>query len=80
MDLAVGGAGLASGLIELGLIDEFRLFLSPVVLGGGTPHFPAMAGTIDLELLGTRHVCLSYPGTMAGVLHPRRQPGAVRGG
>jgi len=54
MDLAVGGAGLASGLIELGLIDEFRLFLSPVVLGDGTPYFPAMAGRIDLELLGTR--------------------------
>jgi dihydrofolate reductase len=51
-DLAVGGAGLAAAL--LGLIDEFRLFVSPVVLGGGTPYFPARDGTIDLELVETR--------------------------
>src|SRR5215218_2993451 len=38
-DLAVGGAGLASTLMKLGLIDEYRLFVSPVVLGGGTPYF-----------------------------------------
>jgi dihydrofolate reductase len=53
-DMAVGGAGLASTLIELGLVDEFRLFVSPVVLGGGTPYFPALPGRIDLELIETR--------------------------
>jgi dihydrofolate reductase len=53
-DLAVGGAGLASSLIELGLIDEFRLFVSPVVLGAGTPYFPALEERIKLELLETR--------------------------
>ncbi|MGZ6295186.1 MAG: dihydrofolate reductase family protein [Candidatus Limnocylindrales bacterium] len=53
-DLAVGGAGLASTLIERGLVDEFRLFVSPVVLGGGTPYFPAMPERIDLELIETR--------------------------
>jgi dihydrofolate reductase len=53
-DLAVGGAGLASTCIELGLIDEYRLFVSPVVLGGGTPYFPALNERIDLELLETR--------------------------
>jgi dihydrofolate reductase len=53
-DLAVGGAGLASTLIELGLVDEYRLFVSPVVLGGGTPYFPALAERIDLELIDTR--------------------------
>jgi dihydrofolate reductase len=53
-DLAVGGAGLASTLIKLGLVDEFRLFVSPVVLGGGTPYFPAMDERIDLELVETR--------------------------
>jgi dihydrofolate reductase len=53
-DLAVGGAGLASALIEPGLIDEFRLFISPVVLGGGTPFFPALRARIDLELVETR--------------------------
>jgi dihydrofolate reductase len=53
-DLAVGGAGLASSCMELGLIDEYRLFVSPVVLGGGTPYFPALEERIDLELVETR--------------------------
>lgn len=53
-DLAVGGAGLASTLIELGLVDEYQLFVSPVVLGGGTKYFPAMEKRIDLELIETR--------------------------
>lgn len=53
-DLAVGGAGLASTFIELGLVDEFRLFVSPVVLGAGTRYFPAAEARIDLELVETR--------------------------
>jgi dihydrofolate reductase len=53
-DLSVGGAGLASTFIKLGLIDEYRLFVSPVVLGGGTPYFPALDGRIDLEPLESR--------------------------
>jgi dihydrofolate reductase len=53
-DLAVGGAGLASTLMKLGLIDEYQLFVSPVVLGGGTPCFPALEERINLELVETR--------------------------
>jgi dihydrofolate reductase len=53
-DLGVGGAGLAATFIELGLVDEFRLFVSPVVLGGGTPYFPALTKRIGLELVETR--------------------------
>ena len=53
-DLAVGGAGLASTFIELDLIDEYRLFVSPVVLGGGTPYFPALEERINLELVETQ--------------------------
>ena len=53
-DLAVGGAGLASACTELGLIDEYRMFVSPVLLGGGTPYFPALDGRINLELVETR--------------------------
>src|SRR2546430_1691888 len=64
-DLAVGGAGLASTLIKLGLIDDYRLFVSPVVLGGGTPYFPALDERINLELVetmtfGSRVVYLRY--------------------
>jgi len=53
-DLAVGGAGLASTLIDLGLVDEYQLFVSPVVLGGGTPFFPPLEKAINLELVETR--------------------------
>jgi len=53
-DLAVGGAGLASTCVKLGLVDEYRLFVSPVVLGGGTPFFPALDERIDLELVETQ--------------------------
>ena len=53
-DLSVGGAGLASSLMKLDLIDEYRLFVNPVVLGGGTPFFPVLDRRIDLELVETR--------------------------
>jgi dihydrofolate reductase len=52
-DLSVGGAGLASTFTRLGLIDEYRLFVSPVVLGGGTPYFPPLDERINLELVET---------------------------
>jgi dihydrofolate reductase len=53
-DLAVGGAGLASTFIELDLVDEYQLFVSPVVLGAGTPYFPALDERIELELVETQ--------------------------
>jgi len=54
LDLAVGGAGLAATCTALGLIDEYRLFVNPVALGGGTPYFPALEEKLQLELLETR--------------------------
>ena len=53
-DVEVGGAGLASTLIAHDLVDEYRLFVCPVLLGGGTPLFPRRDGCLDLELLETR--------------------------
>jgi dihydrofolate reductase len=53
-DVAVGGAGLASTLIKLDLVDEYRLFVSPVVLGSGTPYFPPLEERLNLELIETR--------------------------
>jgi dihydrofolate reductase len=53
-DLAIGGAGLASAATKLGLIDEYRLFVNPVVLGAGRPYFPALEQRIGLELVETR--------------------------
>ena len=53
-EVAVGGAGLASELIALGLVDEYRLFISPVILGGGTPFFGPVDRRLTLERLETR--------------------------
>jgi dihydrofolate reductase len=53
-DIAVGGPELASALIERNLVDEYRLFVSPVIVGGGTPFFPLGEPRIDLELVETR--------------------------
>lgn len=52
--VSVGGARLAAGLIQLDLIDEYRQFISPVILGGGTPYFPPLEHPLALELLETR--------------------------
>ncbi len=38
-EIEVGGPDLARSLTDLGLIDEYRLYLHPVVLGGGKPLF-----------------------------------------
>jgi dihydrofolate reductase len=53
-DLEIGGPNLASTVMQLGLIDEFRLVVHPVVLGSGTRFFPALADKIDLRLVETR--------------------------
>jgi len=52
--VSVGGAGLAASLAEKDLIDEYRLFVNPVVLGGGTPFFPPLPRRLELELIETR--------------------------
>jgi dihydrofolate reductase len=53
-DIAVGGAGLARACMELGLIDEWRVFICPVVLGGGTPYIQSLDRSIGLELIETQ--------------------------
>jgi dihydrofolate reductase len=40
-EIEVGGPDLAQSLTDLGLIDEYRLYLHPVVLGQGKPYFAA---------------------------------------
>jgi dihydrofolate reductase len=53
-DVEIGGAGLAASAIELGLVDELRMFRYPVVIGGGTPFFPPVTEEVPLELIETR--------------------------
>jgi dihydrofolate reductase len=52
--IACGGAGLAATLIRAGLVDEYGLFVNPVIVGGGTPFFPSLDALIGLELAETR--------------------------
>lgn len=52
-DISVGGPGLAAHAIAAGLVDDWHLFVMPVVVGGGTPFFPDDA-RLDLELLDER--------------------------
>jgi dihydrofolate reductase len=52
-DVSVGGAALAAAAFDAGLVDECRLLLVPVSVGGGKPALPAGA-RVDLELLGER--------------------------
>ena len=53
-DVEIGGAGLAAAAIELGLVDELRMFRCPVIVGGGTPFLPPVTEDISLELIETR--------------------------
>lgn len=53
-DLEVGGATLAASCIELDLIDEYHLFVYPVIVGGGKPFFPRTQASLELELVETR--------------------------
>jgi dihydrofolate reductase len=52
-DIAVSGPTLAGQVLRLGLVDECHLFLSPIVVGGGTPALPDNV-RLDLELLDER--------------------------
>ncbi|MFH8366716.1 dihydrofolate reductase family protein [Streptomyces sp. NPDC018031] len=49
-----GGSALAGFLTEHGLIDEYQVFVHPVVLGGGKPAFRAPQPRLGLTLVETR--------------------------
>ena len=52
--IAIGGATLAAEAAELGLIDEYRARVYPVLTGGGAPYFAQHERQVKLELLETR--------------------------
>jgi dihydrofolate reductase len=53
-DIAIGGATLAAEAAALGLIDEYRARVCPVLVGGGIPFSPQRERRVDLELVETR--------------------------
>jgi dihydrofolate reductase len=52
--VAIGGADLAADAMAEDLVDEYREFIYPVVLGGGTPYFPPLTKRLDLRLTESR--------------------------
>jgi len=62
-EIQVGGPDLASSLSDLGLIDEYQLYVRPVVLGAGAPFFAAPPPPLRLaahERIGEDAVRLTY--------------------
>ncbi|SEO94617.1 dihydrofolate reductase family protein [Trujillonella endophytica] len=53
-DIAIGGAALAAQAADLGLIDEYRVRVYPVLVGGGTPYFARNERQVGLELVESR--------------------------
>jgi dihydrofolate reductase len=53
-DLALGGADLVAAFMQHDLIDEYRLYIHPVLIGRGKPLFPASDAKTNLRLAETR--------------------------
>ncbi|MGB8020420.1 MAG: dihydrofolate reductase family protein [Candidatus Nanopelagicales bacterium] len=53
-EIAIGGATLAAEAAALGLIDEYRPRVYPVLVGGGIPYFPRRERRVDLDLVEAR--------------------------
>src|SRR5881409_3913500 len=53
-DIAIGGATLAAEAAALGLIDEYRVRVYPVLVGGGLSFFDQRERRVDLELVESR--------------------------
>jgi dihydrofolate reductase len=53
-EIAIGGATLAAEAADLDLIDEYRVMVYPVLVGGGIPFFARHERRVDLELVETR--------------------------
>lgn len=53
-EIAIGGATLAAEVAAADLIDEYRVMVYPVLVGGGTSYFPQHERRVDLGLVETR--------------------------
>jgi dihydrofolate reductase len=58
-DMLIGGPELAAEAIRAGLVDEYHLFLAPVVVGGGKRVLPDDA-RVDLELIDQRRFASGF--------------------
>lgn len=53
-DLVLAGPTLAWQFVQAGLVDQYRLVVHPVIVGGGLPFFPNLERPIGLRLIETR--------------------------
>jgi len=53
-DIAIGGATLAAGAAAFGLVDEYRIRVLPLLVGGGRPYFPRHEDRVNLDLIESR--------------------------
>jgi dihydrofolate reductase len=53
-DIGIGGATLAGEAARLGMIDEYRPWVHPVLVGGGIPFYPQSERRVDLQLVESR--------------------------
>ena len=49
--ISIGGADLASSFMKLNMIDEIRLYILPIVLGGGKPMFHTQQHKFNMKLV-----------------------------
>jgi dihydrofolate reductase len=54
LGVSIGGSDLASQAIALDLVDDYRMFRYPVIVGGGARYFPAVGSVLPLELVESR--------------------------
>jgi len=89
-EIHVGGPVLAQSLTEASLIDEYRLYLRPVVLGGGQPFFAGPRPPLHLvasDLIADDVIRLSYapaqsrgsPGGLRSEIQTKTLPGEKTG-
>jgi len=64
-DMGIGGTALATSLARAGLIDEFRFYVMPTIVGSGTPMFATLGrhidlATVEVQEFGSGAVLLRY--------------------
>ncbi|AUG77619.1 deaminase [Kitasatospora sp. MMS16-BH015] len=74
-EIAIGGAELAAAVAGAGLIDEYRVRVHPVLVGGGTPFFAQAERRVDLELVESRVLGSGVVYLRHRVRHPAERHG-----